>query len=129
MTNAVKRQFSSPFFPDNILIVSKISDGINLIHIILSPFSRKFRGSSSAICISAFGTFLSLGGVLMLLLAHFSMDNSPLFNLEYYYQKPIQLAGSVFLICGGILVLISLVCIILSVKVRPRNYVYILLKF
>ncbi|KAM3725281.1 2,3-bisphosphoglycerate-independent phosphoglycerate mutase [Dirofilaria immitis] len=83
--------------------------------------ATKFRGSSSAICISAFGTFLSLGGALMLLLAHFSMDNSPLFNLEYYYQKPIQLAGSVFLICGGILVLISLFCIMLSVKILSED--------
>ncbi|VDK63112.1 unnamed protein product [Onchocerca ochengi] len=83
--------------------------------------ATKFRGSSSAICISAFGTFLSLGGALMLLLAHFSMDNSPLFNLEYYYQKPIQLAGSVFLICGGILVLVSLLCIILSVKILDED--------
>ncbi|KAL3983024.1 putative integral membrane protein [Acanthocheilonema viteae] len=83
--------------------------------------ATKFRGSSSAICISAFGTFLSLGGALMLLLAHFSMDNSPLFNLEYYYQKPIQLAGSIFLICGGILVLVSLVCIILSVKIWSED--------
>ncbi|VDM14389.1 unnamed protein product, partial [Wuchereria bancrofti] len=85
------------------------------------PLSRKFRGSSSAICISAFGTFLSLGGALMLLLAHFSMDDSPLFNLEYYYQKPIQLAGLVFLICGGILVLVSFVCIIFSVKILSAD--------
>uniref|UniRef100_A0A915PK74 Uncharacterized protein n=1 Tax=Setaria digitata TaxID=48799 RepID=A0A915PK74_9BILA len=83
--------------------------------------ATKFRGSSSAICVSAFGTFLSLGGALMLLLAHFSMDNSPLFNLKYYYQKPIQLAGSVFLICGVILVLISLVCISLSVKILSED--------
>uniref|UniRef100_A0A1I8E9X9 Uncharacterized protein n=3 Tax=Wuchereria bancrofti TaxID=6293 RepID=A0A1I8E9X9_WUCBA len=83
--------------------------------------ATKFRGSSSAICISAFGTFLSLGGALMLLLAHFSMDDSPLFNLEYYYQKPIQLAGLVFLICGGILVLVSFVCIIFSVKILSAD--------
>ncbi|VDK87818.1 unnamed protein product [Litomosoides sigmodontis] len=83
--------------------------------------ATKFRGSSSAICVSAFGTFLSLGGALMLLLAHFSMDNSPLFHLEYYYQKPIQLAGSAFLICGGILVLVSLVCVTLSVKILSAD--------
>ncbi|CAG9533460.1 unnamed protein product [Cercopithifilaria johnstoni] len=83
--------------------------------------ATKFRGSSSAICISAFGIFLSLGGALMLLLAHFSMDNSPLFNLKYYYQKPIQLAGSIFLISGGILVLVSLVCVILSVKILSED--------
>lgn len=64
---------------------------------------------------------MSLGGALMLLLAHFSTDDSPLFNLEYYYQKPIQLAGSIFLICGGILVILSLVCVILSVKVRSMS--------
>ncbi|KAK6111410.1 putative integral membrane protein [Brugia pahangi] len=83
--------------------------------------ATKFRGSSSAICISAFGTFLSLGGALMLLLAHFSMDDSPLFNLKYYYQKPIQLAGLIFLICGGILVFVSLVCIIFSVKILSAD--------
>ncbi|VDN24193.1 unnamed protein product [Gongylonema pulchrum] len=52
----------------------------------------------------------------MLSLAHFSVDNSSLSNLEDYYRRPIQLAGSVFLISGLFLVLASLICTLLSVK-------------
>lgn len=120
VSSTVKRQFPFLFF--SIILYSGWNFGSrNFIRVISSHILRKFRGSSSAICISAFGTFLSLGGALMLLLAHFSMDDSPLFNLEYYYQKPIQLAGSIFLVFGGILVLASLLCIVLSVKVCSRN--------
>ncbi|VDM99329.1 unnamed protein product [Thelazia callipaeda] len=79
--------------------------------------ATKFRGSSSAICISAFGIFLSLGGTMMLFLAHFSMNDSPLYYLENYYEKPIQFAGSAFLVCGILLVFASAICALPSIKV------------
>lgn len=60
----------------------------------------------------------------MLLLAHFSMDNSPLYSLEYYYQRPIQLAGSVFLVTGVFLVFASLACTLPSVKVCYYYFYY-----
>ncbi|KHN86570.1 hypothetical protein Tcan_06566 [Toxocara canis] len=64
--------------------------------------ATKFRGSSSAVCVCAFGVFLLLGGALMLCLGYFVLENSPsVWTLDTGFgfrlaASPIRLAAPLF---------------------------------
>ncbi|VDM45851.1 unnamed protein product [Toxocara canis] len=78
--------------------------------------ATKFRGSSSAVCVCAFGVFLLLGGALMLCLGYFVLENSPsVWTLDTGFgfrlaASPIRLAAPVLLISGLLLMFAALVC-------------------
>ncbi|WKY01325.1 hypothetical protein Q1695_015372 [Nippostrongylus brasiliensis] len=69
---------------------------------------NKFRGSSSAVCICAFGVFLILGGALMVFMGYYVMHDSPFWTWAAERRKrppPIQVAGPLLFISGAVLLL------------------------
>ncbi|VDK45412.1 unnamed protein product [Anisakis simplex] len=78
--------------------------------------ATKFRGSSSAICVSAFGIFLLLGGGLMLYLGYFFVKSPPiLWTFDtglgiHFSTNPIQLAAPLLLTSGLLLIFAALIC-------------------
>ncbi|VDL76575.1 unnamed protein product [Nippostrongylus brasiliensis] len=70
--------------------------------------TTKFRGSSSAVCICAFGVFLILGGALMVFMGYYVMHDSPFWTWAAERRKrppPIQVAGPLLFISGAALLL------------------------
>ncbi|VDL76986.1 unnamed protein product [Nippostrongylus brasiliensis] len=93
-------------------------DGMCFIQLILASFLtaqlfrvlhfNKFRGSSSAVCICAFGVFLILGGALMVFMGYYVMHDSPFWTWAAERRKrppPIQVAGPLLFISGAVLLL------------------------
>uniref|UniRef100_A0A915E883 Uncharacterized protein n=1 Tax=Ditylenchus dipsaci TaxID=166011 RepID=A0A915E883_9BILA len=64
--------------------------------------TNKFRGSSTVVCVWAFGTFLALGGALMVYLGYFVLYKTPFWTWpdEELAQRipPIQIAGPILLV-------------------------------
>lgn len=77
----------------------------------------KFRGSSTVVCIWAFGLFLIIGGALMIYLGYFVLFQSPFWiwpkkNPENsFFQRipPIQIAGPILFGIGLLLIIIGLI--------------------
>ncbi|XGW31479.1 hypothetical protein V3C99_009998 [Haemonchus contortus] len=70
--------------------------------------TTKFRGSSSVVCICAFGVFLILGGALMVYMGFFVMHDTPFWTWAGDRRKrppPIQVVGPVLFVVGSILLL------------------------
>lgn len=70
--------------------------------------TTKFRGSSSVVCICAFGVFMVLGGALMIFMGFFVMHDTPFWTWAADRRKrppPIQVAGPIMFVTGGILLL------------------------
>lgn len=84
--------------------------------------ATKFRGSSSAVCVSAFGVFLLMGGAFMLYLGYFVLDTPPaLWTLDTGFgfrlaTSPLHLAAPVLLASGLLLMLAALICSLSSHK-------------
>jgi hypothetical protein len=82
--------------------------------------TNKFRGSSSVVCVWAFGTFLIVGGALMVYLGYFVQYNTPFWQWpgwtfpnetdEFIFPPPIQVAGPIIFGIGALLVLIGMIC-------------------
>ncbi|KAI1714598.1 CRE-ISLO-1 protein [Ditylenchus destructor] len=93
--------------------------------------TSKFRGSSSVVCVWAFGIFFVLGGALMVYLGYFFVYRTPFWTWsEKELQTripPIQIAGPILLVIGLILVLIGIISSIstsqfLSQKLRHYHH-------
>uniref|UniRef100_A0A914DZ04 Uncharacterized protein n=1 Tax=Acrobeloides nanus TaxID=290746 RepID=A0A914DZ04_9BILA len=74
--------------------------------------TSKFRGSSTVICIWAFGLFFIFGGGLMVYLGYFVLYKTPFWTwppeqLEHF--PPIQIAGPILFGFGGILVFLGMI--------------------
>ncbi|VDM57772.1 unnamed protein product [Angiostrongylus costaricensis] len=70
--------------------------------------TKKFRGSSSIVCICAFGVFMILGGSLMVCMGFFLMHDSPFWTWttdRRHRPPPIQIAGPLLFGSGTVLVL------------------------
>lgn len=70
--------------------------------------TKKFRGSSSIVCICAFGVFMILGGSLMVYMGFFLMHDSPFWTWttdRRHRPPPIQIAGPLLFGSGTMLVL------------------------
>lgn len=87
--------------------------------------ATKFRGSSSAVCVSAFGAFLSFGGGLMLYLGYFGIEGAALFTLPgasvIHLSSPVQIAGPALLFSGLLLILVALLCSLSSLRLFSEN--------
>jgi len=71
--------------------------------------TNKFRGSSPTVCLSAFGIFFSIGGVIMTYLGYAVLPSTSNMDEEAGQEKkpfkltnPLQIAGPVLLILGAI---------------------------
>ncbi|VDD87113.1 unnamed protein product [Enterobius vermicularis] len=83
---------------------------------------RKFRGSSPAICIAAFGTFFIFGGALMLYLVYFNAGALWPFPIAAdTVPFPILVAGPALLILGILFLLSAIICSVSSFKVCCRE--------
>ncbi|EYC12003.1 hypothetical protein Y032_0048g1559 [Ancylostoma ceylanicum] len=74
--------------------------------------TTKFRGSSSVVCISAFGVFMILGGALMVYIGFFVEYKSPFWTWssdDRQRPPPIQVAGPVLFVLGAVLLLGAIV--------------------
>ncbi|KJH49226.1 hypothetical protein DICVIV_04666 [Dictyocaulus viviparus] len=70
--------------------------------------TTKFRGSSSVVCICAFGVFMILGGILMVYMGFFFIHDSPFWTWtsdKRHRPPPIQIAGPLLFGTGAVLVL------------------------
>lgn len=78
--------------------------------------TTKFRGSSSVICLCAFGVFLTIGGLFMTFLGFRVLYDSPFWTWTYERKirpPPIQIAGPILLSMGLFLlflVVINILC-------------------
>uniref|UniRef100_A0A183BV46 Annexin n=1 Tax=Globodera pallida TaxID=36090 RepID=A0A183BV46_GLOPA len=83
--------------------------------------TNKFRGSSAVICVWAFGTFLLLGGVLMIYLGYFVAYKKPFWRWNSEEQQnmipPVQIAGPLLAGTGILLLLVGLIGSISSSQV------------
>uniref|UniRef100_A0A183BHW4 Uncharacterized protein n=1 Tax=Globodera pallida TaxID=36090 RepID=A0A183BHW4_GLOPA len=75
--------------------------------------TNKFRGSSAVICVWAFGTFLLLGGILMIYLGYFVAYKKPFWRWNSEEQQnmipPVQIAGPLLAGTGILLLLVGLI--------------------
>uniref|UniRef100_A0A914YRT4 Uncharacterized protein n=1 Tax=Panagrolaimus superbus TaxID=310955 RepID=A0A914YRT4_9BILA len=83
--------------------------------------TNKFRGSSSVVCVWAFGAFLIVGGALMIYLGYFVQYDTPFWHLpgwtfptetteEFIFPPPIQVAGPIIFGIGALLIFIGMIC-------------------
>ncbi|CAI5448270.1 unnamed protein product [Caenorhabditis angaria] len=80
---------------------------------------RKFRGSSSIICCTAFGFFLLFGGLLMSLLGYKYLYTTPFWTWEYEKKirpPPIQIAGPILFFMGIAFLLFSFIYFLCTTK-------------
>ncbi|VDN57068.1 unnamed protein product [Dracunculus medinensis] len=83
--------------------------------------ATKFRGSSSAVCMGAFGGFFCIGGALMIFLGHFVISGPLPWFHNIYLRDPIQIAGPILFLFGVFLILIAAICSICSLK-KPDGF-------
>lgn len=82
----------------------------------------KFRGSSPAICIAAFGMFFIFGGALMLYLVYFNAGALWPFPLTAdTVPFPILVAGPALFIFGVLFLLSAIICSVSSFKFFTQN--------
>uniref|UniRef100_A0A0N5AYG2 Uncharacterized protein n=1 Tax=Syphacia muris TaxID=451379 RepID=A0A0N5AYG2_9BILA len=83
--------------------------------------ATKFRGSSPAICVAAFGVFFIFGGALMLFLVYFNVGVIwPFPFTADTVPFPILFTGPILFIVGVLFLLFSIVCSLSSFK-EPKS--------
>uniref|UniRef100_A0A7E4V299 PIG-P domain-containing protein n=2 Tax=Panagrellus redivivus TaxID=6233 RepID=A0A7E4V299_PANRE len=97
--------------------------------------TNKFRGSSTTVCVWAFGLFLVMGGAFMIYLGYFAQYDKPFWEWpvwtspnasgEFKFPPPIQIAGPILFVIGAFLVLIGLITSLMTsqfLNERLRHY-------
>lgn len=83
--------------------------------------TNKFRGNSTAACVSSFGIFLVLGGLLMTYLGFFVVYDSPFWTWKKKPTSgipPVQIVGPIMLGIGILLTVLGVICAISTSQVK-----------